>query len=158
MAIEIERKFLVSNEDWTTQVLDQFILKQGYLSTTPERTVRVRLTGDKGVLTIKGKTEGIQRLEFEYDIPGDEAKSLMSLALDPPIEKTRYLVPHQGYTWEVDVFEGANKGLVLAEIELDHEYEHFSLPSWVGSEVSHDPRYYNSHLSKVPFTTWRTLK
>ena len=158
MAIEIERKFLVSNEDWTTQVLDQFILKQGYLSTTPERTVRVRLTGDKGVLTIKGKTEGIQRLEFEYDIPGDEAKSLMSLALDPHIEKTRYLVPHQGHTWEVDVFEGANKGLVLAEIELDHEYEHFSLPSWVGSEVSHDPRYYNSHLSKVPFTTWRTLK
>ena len=158
MAIEIERKLLVTNEDWTAQVLDQFILKQGYLSTTPERTVRVRLKGDKGILTIKGKTEGIQRLEFEYDIPGEDAESLMGLVLDPPIEKTRYLVPHQGHTWEVDVFEGVNKGLVLAEIELDHEYEHFSIPTWAGEEVSADHRYYNSHLSKVPYTTWGELE
>ncbi|MGX7689592.1 CYTH domain-containing protein [Flectobacillus roseus] len=156
MAVEIERKFLVNHELW--HELDKSIpnfLKQGYLSTDPEKTLRVRATNDKGFITIKGKTQGMSRLEFEYEIPKEEALALLDNFTQQNIEKYRYLITHEGKTWEVDVFKGANEGLIVAEIELSSETETFDLPTWVHTEVTDDPRYYNSRLSIAPYSSWQ---
>jgi len=154
MPIEIERKFLVSADSWR-QGATGTLFRQGYLCTDPERTVRVRLAGDRGTLTIKGKTEGISRAEFEYPIPAAEAADLLDrLCLLPLIEKKRYRVEHAGKTWEIDEFFGDNEGLILAEVELESADAQVELPSWVGREVSDDPRYYNANLVQHPFSRW----
>ena len=154
MAVEIERKFLLKNDSWRDSVVRSHVLKQGYLASSPLPTVRVRTSDDKAFLTIKGRTEGISRVEFEYEIPSEEALEMLKLSAQQPIEKTRYIVEVNGHTWEIDVFEGSNAGLVLAEVELDSEDEKVELPDWIDFEVTHDPRYYNSALSKTPFSTW----
>lgn len=153
--MEIERKFLTIGREWSTSPSLPFC--QGYLSRDPARTVRVRLAGEKAFLTIKGLTAGISRPEFEYAIPVADARALLPLCAGPLVEKTRYLVPFASHHWEVDEFHGANQGLVIAEIELQSEDEPFARPPWLGAEVSHDPRYYNSNLSENPFTTWPPL-
>jgi adenylate cyclase len=154
MGTEIERKFLVRSEAWKTGAVGQ-VLRQGFLSTDPDRTVRVRVVGDRGYLTVKGRTEGLVRAEFEYPIPGDEAGALLDrLCLRPLIEKTRYRIQHGGRLWEVDEFAGENRGLVLAEVELDDPAAEVNLPPWAGKDVSDDPRYYNANLVLHPFSTW----
>ncbi len=153
MAKEIERKFLVMNNDYKKDV-DGMLYKQGYLSTNPQRTVRVRIVGNQGYLTIKGLSKGAARAEYEYHIPYKDAEELFLLCETPLIEKYRYLVPYKGKTWEVDEFFGENKGLVIAEIELKSENESIELPPWVGSEVTSDPRYYNSNLVRFTFSQW----
>ena len=154
MAEEIERKFLVSNDSWRPGASGT-LFRQGYLSTDPERTVRVRLEGERGVLTIKGLSRGIRRAEFEYPIPAAEAAVLLdTLCLQPLIEKTRYRVEHAGHLWEIDEFAGDNAGLLLAEVELSSEDEAVELPLWVGAEVSSDPRYFNANLIRHPFCRW----
>lgn len=153
MGSEIERKFLV-DPAWRPPG-EGVQLTQGYLSTTPERTVRVRLEGDAAKLTIKGKTVGVTRAEFEYDIPAADAPALLALCEQPVIEKHRYEVEHDGKRWEVDVFHGANDGLVVAELELASETEPFAVPPWAIEEVSHDPRYYNANLQRHPYRTWK---
>ena len=154
MALEIERKFLVIGDAWKNHVTDQFQLKQGYLQSTPERTVRIRTAEKKAFLTIKGKTTGISRVEYEYAIPFKEGLELLKLSENEPIEKIRHIVVHHGITWEVDVFEGLNAGLILAEVELQTEHQEISLPEWVGKEVSQDARYYNAALSIQPYSQW----
>lgn len=153
MAIEIERKFLVRNTDFLKgQQGTEY--KQGYLN-REGATIRVRVAGENAFLTIKGKTEGISRLEYEYAIPRTEANEMLTnLCALPPIEKTRYLIDFAGKRWEVDVFHGSNKGLIVAEIELNDAGEHFEKPDWLGEEVSHDPRYFNSQLANTPFCAW----
>ncbi len=153
MAKEIERKFLVK-DSWQPQS-EGIKIAQGYLSTVPERTVRVRIKGDKGYLTIKGKNQGISRAEFEYEIPVQDAEELLQLAEQPILVKTRYLEKQGDFTWEVDVFAGENQGLVVAEIELPAEDAEFSRPAWLGQEVSGDVRYYNANLIKCPFSLWK---
>ena len=155
MAVEIERKFLVRDTSWKDSVRRSIVIKQGYLSTDPDRTVRIRIKGDQGVLTVKGRSSGVSRAEFEYEIPRDDAEAMLALCDDVPIEKIRHEILVGGKLWELDVFEGANQGLVLAEIELADENEVFELPSWVEKEVSEDVRYYNSYLSKTPYATWK---
>jgi adenylate cyclase len=151
--VEIERKFLIKTDMW--KPLDNGTpIKQGYLSVDPERVVRVRVAGEKAFLTIKGKPEGIVRTELEYEIPKNEAEVLLKLCLEFPIEKTRYKERIGNIVWEIDVFEGENKGLVLAEVELDKEDQKVDLPDWVGEEVSFDSRYYNAWLSRNPFSKW----
>lgn len=153
MAKEIERKFLVK-DSWQPQS-EGIKIAQCYLSTVPERTVRVRIKGDKGYLTIKGKNQGISRAEFEYEIPVQDAEELLQLAEQPILVKTRYLEQKGEFTWEVDVFAGENQGLVVAEIELPAEDAEFSRPAWLGEEVSGDVRYYNANLIKCPFSLWK---
>ena len=154
MAVEIERKFLVTGTGWKEGTRG-VSYRQGYLNADKERTVRVRIAGEKGFLTVKGKTEGISRLEFEYQIPVDDAAQMLdTLCLASIIEKVRYKVPYKGNIWEIDEFLGANKGLVLAEIELEDENEDFSHPPWLGREVSGDVRFYNSFLSRTPYSQW----
>lgn len=154
MPLEIERKFLPVNASWRSEVHQSYALRQGYLSSVPERTVRVRIRGDRGILTIKGRGAGISRPEFEYDIPHDEALVLLALCEQPLIEKVRYEVKRGDHLWEIDVFEGVNEGLILAEIELGAEDEVFERPDWLGTEVSDDRRYFNSSLVRKPFTSW----
>lgn len=154
MALEIERKFLLKNDTWKTLVKEEFLIKQGYLNSEKERTVRVRTYGDKGIITIKGKNNNLTRKEFEYTIPLSDAIQMLELAEMPIIEKTRFIVINDGNTWEIDVFEGVNKGLVVAEIELESETEKFEIPDWIGEEVSTDPKYYNACLIKNPFKDW----
>lgn len=154
MAIEIERKFLLKNDNWKSKADSGTVIKQGYLNASKERTVRVRVYGEQGFLTIKGKTENISRAEFEYTIPLEEALELLKLCEKPLIEKVRYLYSEEGNTWEIDVFDGDNKGLEIAEIELKSEDQAFSIPEWLGEEVSGDPRYFNSLLIKKPFRSW----
>ena len=153
MPLEIERKYLLSNDDWRKLVQKKMAIQQGYLNTDKERTVRVRIKKDKGILTIKGKTTGFARLEYEYEIPLKDAQELLKLCQNL-IEKTRFEVLYEGKLWEIDEFYGSNEGLILAEIELESEDEAFVLPDWIDKEVSHDARYYNSSLSKKPFGTW----
>ncbi|MFZ4115812.1 MAG: CYTH domain-containing protein [Chthoniobacterales bacterium] len=154
MGIEIERKFLVKNDTWRSEAVG-IDYCQGYLSQKPEATVRVRTEGEKAFLTIKGRSEGISRPEFEYEIPPQEARELQRLCITPLVQKTRYHIPYEGIIWEVDEFHGENEGLIIAEIELDHPEERIPLPPWIGEEVSHDPRYYNSNLAVHPFTKWK---
>ena len=154
MALEIERKFLLKDDSWTSRVARSHVLKQGYLASLPGPTVRIRTSDQSAFLTIKGKTTGISRVEFEYEIPMEEALELLKLSANAPIEKTRHIVKADGHVWEIDVFEGANLGLVLAEVELQSEDEQIVLPAWIGMEVSDDPRYFNSYLSQNPFNEW----
>lgn len=153
MAKEIERKFLVSGE-FRQDSPESYRIMQGYICSDPDRTVRVRVRGDKGFLTIKGRgsEDGLSRYEWEKEIPVTEAAELMALCVSGVIDKTRYLVPFGKHTYEVDVFHGANEGLVLAEIELSDEQEAFEKPSWLGEEVTGDVRYYNSMLCLRPFS------
>lgn len=153
MAKEIERKFLVSGE-FRQDSPESYRIMQGYICSDQDRTVRVRVRGNKGFLTIKGRSsaDGLSRYEWEKEIPASEAVELMALCGSGVIDKTRYLVPFGRHTYEVDVFHGANEGLVLAEIELAEEQETFEKPSWLGEEVTGDPRYYNSMLSLHPFS------
>jgi adenylate cyclase len=157
MGTEIERKFLV--RDVTAVAGAEGIpYRQGYLSTVPERTVRVRLAGPRAFLTVKGITVGSTRPEFEYEIPVADAMALLPMCEPPLVEKTRYRVEHAGLTWEVDVFEGENAGLVVAEVELPASDTPVELPGWIGEEVTGDPRYYNANLVARPFTTWRSAR
>ncbi|MBF0126108.1 MAG: CYTH domain-containing protein [Magnetococcales bacterium] len=154
MGREIERKFLVRGDAWRSlgQGKDY---QQGFLSTVKERVVRVRLVGDQATLTIKGVSAGISRLEFEYPIPGDEARVMLETLCERPlIEKVRYRIPLGDLVWEVDEFRGENQGLILAEVELTDENQSVALPSWVGEEVSSDPRYFNANLVRTPFSRW----
>lgn len=153
MAQEIERKFLVVSDAWRGLAQGERYV-QGYLSSVPERTVRVRLAGLACTMTIKGRSVGIARQEFEYSLPIADADALLALCERPLIEKTRYRIPHAGHLWEVDEFAGVNAGLIIAEVELESEDAKVELPSWVGAEVSHDSRYFNSNLVAKPFTTW----
>ena len=152
MAIEIERKFLVVGEAWRAAPALYFC--QGYLNRSKERTVRVRVAGELGYLTIKGATTGASRAEFEYEIPLADAKQMLGLCDGPLIEKYRRKISHEGMLWEVDEFLGENQGLVVAEIELESEAQAFTKPDWVGVEVTADARYYNSNLSVQPFSSW----
>jgi adenylate cyclase len=155
MGIEIERKFLVKGEAWKQQGRSE-LLRQGYLSSHPERTVRVRIEGDKAVMTIKSKSVGASRGEWEYPLPmEDAAEFLDNLCEQPIIEKVRHRIDFAGFTWEVDEFLGVNAGLVVAEIELPSEDQQFDQPEWVGEEVTQDKRYFNSNLVKHPFRDWK---
>ena len=154
--VEIERKFLVISDAFKSDVLRQNHIAQGYLSSVPERAVRVRIKGEKGYLTIKGKTNesGLSRFEWEKEIPVAEAKELLQLCEKGVIEKIRYEIQVGQHIFEVDEFYGENKGLIMAEVELQSETETFETPIWLGEEVTNDNRYYNSYLSQHPFTSW----
>ncbi|MCM1452199.1 MAG: CYTH domain-containing protein [Clostridium sp.] len=148
MALEIERKFLVANESYRQTATSRIDIWQGYISTDPQATARLRIANDKAFLTIKGKNRGATRGEWEYPIPLNEAIEMKPLC-KASLEKTRYIVPHEGHVWEVDEFRGRHKGLTVAEIELKTENEAFSIPPFIGEEVTGDPKYYNSNLSAV---------
>ena len=153
MATEIERKFLVNGTDWRQGVPVR--LCQGYLNRDEARTVRVRIAASRAYLTIKGLTQGVSRPEFEYEIPLDDGQALLTLCDGPLLQKDRYTVQHAGARWEIDEFLGANAGLVIAEIELEDERQGFERPSWLSTEVTGDPRYYNANLVGAPYQTWR---
>ncbi len=153
MPLEIERKYTVINDAWRSQAIGNHCV-QGYLSLDPERTVRVRRVADQAWLTIKGRSRGMVRSEYEYPIPPEHAGELLGMCLQPLIEKTRYRVMHAGLTWEVDVFSGDNAGLVIAEIELESASQIPELPAWVGEEVTDDVRYYNASLVRHPYRQW----
>ena len=154
--IEIERKFLVSSDAFKNDALRKNHIAQGYLNSSPDRTVRVRIKGDKGYLTIKGKSNetGLSRFEWEKEIPLADAKALLLLCEKGIIEKNRYEVPVGKHLFEVDEFFGENEGLLLAEVELQSESEFFEKPHWLGDEVTQDQRYHNSYLSQHPFISW----
>jgi CYTH domain-containing protein len=152
MAKEIERKFLVKEGAWRSE--KGTLYRQGYLNSVKERVVRVRTIDDKGYLTIKGLTVGASRLEFEYEIPRQDADRLLEICEKPLIEKTRFKVVEGGFVWEIDEFLGKNKGLIVAEVELESEDQYFSRPDWVLEEVTGDPRYFNSNLIKNPYSMW----
>ena len=154
MPVEIERKFLVQGDAWRCLAAGSYY-RQGYLSTVAARTVRVRVVGDTGFLTIKGVTVNATRAEYEYVIPVQDAHAMLDgLCERPLIEKTRYRIEHQGLVWEVDEFTGENAGLLLAEVELDSADQAITLPDWVGQEVTGEPRYYNANLIANPFSQW----
>jgi len=154
MAIEIERKFLLRNADWRAKADNGTVIKQGYLNTDKTRTVRVRLKGTKAYLTVKGETVGKSRAEFEYEIPVVDAEAMLKLCEQPIIEKTRYLLVDDNLTWEIDIFDGDNKGLEMAEVELENENQEVPIPDWVGDEVTYDKRYFNSYLVNHPYRSW----
>ncbi len=153
MATEIERKFLATSDAWRVGAPGVRIC-QGYLNRDPERTVRVRLAGEKAFLTIKGTTTGISRQEFEYEIPPADARALLDLCLPTLVDKIRHKRWHGGHCWEIDEFLGENAGLIVAEIELPAADTEFARPDWVGQEVSDDPRYYNARLAVEPWSSW----
>jgi adenylate cyclase len=152
VAIEIERKFLVTGTAWRQAGSTR--LSQGYLNRDPARTVRVRIAGEQAFLTVKGANRGAVRAEFEYAIPLPDAEAMLRLCDGPVVEKLRHVVHHQGLAWEVDEFLGDNLGLVVAEVELADEHQAFDKPGWVGIEVTHDPRYFNSNLAAHPYCSW----
>lgn len=156
MGQEIERKFRVSSDAFKAEAVKKTRIIQGYLSSVPERTVRVRVKGDKGFLTIKGigNESGASRFEWETEIPVPEAEALLKICEPGVIDKTRYNVTSGEHTFEVDEFYGENEGLTVAEVELESEDEAFVKPEWVGEEVTGDPKYYNSMLMKTPYKTW----
>lgn len=152
MATEIERKFLVDEGAW--RAAGGVRVVQGYLSRDKNRTVRVRMAGERAWLTIKGLTTGASRAEFEYEIPVSDGEQLLKLCLEPLVDKVRRTIAHGGVVWEVDEFLGNNAGLVVAEVELQSEDQSFVKPDWLGKEVTHDARYFNSNLVEHPFDTW----
>ena len=155
MGLEIERKYKVKDLSYRQNAVECQYYKQGYISTDKARTIRIRIAGDSAFLTIKSTNRGCTRQEFEYPIPlADAAEMLDTLCLPGIIEKKRYIYRYEGHTWEIDEFLGDNAGLVVAEIELKSESELFQLPPFIGSEVTGDPRYYNSSLSVTPYNTW----
>ncbi|MEB3289893.1 MAG: CYTH domain-containing protein [Leptolyngbya sp.] len=154
MGQEIERKFLVTRDTWRTDDPGQR-MRQGYIPTQDARTVRVRVAGHQGYLTLKGPAVGMVRPEFEYPIPLEDAETILSTLCQPSlVEKVRYRLPIDDVVWEVDEFFGANAGLILAEVELVTPNQPIHLPDWVGEEVTYDGRYSNSNLARHPFTTW----
>ncbi len=181
MGIEIERKFLVTDDSWEKPHIKGCQIKQGYLKNSSETTVRIRVMGEKGYITVKGRVKSafkdtsyvkkdgdaaeknitnsknnitIAKLEFEYEIPLNDALEMLELCEKPLIEKMRYKIDFMGFEWCIDLFEGDNQGLIIAEIELQTEEQQFIKPSWAGEEVSGDPRYLNSNLIKKPFSNW----
>jgi adenylate cyclase len=156
MALEIERKFLVNGE-FRSEAVEATRIVQGYICSAPERTVRIRISDKKAFITIKGSAgpTGFTRYEWEKEIPVEDAEELLRLCKPSLIEKTRYIIKHGDHLFEVDEFSGDNAGLIIAEVELKSEDEHFKKPSWLGKEVTGDPRYYNSSLSGNPYSRWR---
>jgi adenylate cyclase len=155
MALEIERKFLLRHDGWRSQVTGSVHYRQAYLNQETDCSVRVRVSGDQAWLNLKGVTIGSARLEFEYEIPVSDAHDMLNqLSKTPVVEKQRYFVRQGSNTWEIDVFEGENAGLVVAEIELDSADEYFDRPDWLGAEVTRDVRYYNTHLARHPYSRW----
>ena len=158
MGVEIERKFLLSDDSWRASVSETYSITQGYLSRDPSRTVRIRRKGDEAYLTIKGQPQGNDGApvvpEFEYAIPAADADALLALCLPGAIVKTRHIVMHDGNRWEIDVFHGDNAGLVMAELELSSATQSFSIPAWLGAEVTQDRRYANAALAEKPYKTW----
>ena len=152
MPFEIERKFLVTGDAWRQGKCIR--LCQGYLNREKERTVRVRLAGEKAYLTVKGPTNNVKRTEYEYEIPFEHAVEMLQLCDGRIIEKDRYIVNYSGLRWEIDEFYGENKGLILAEVELQSPDQVFERPHWLGQEVTNDPRYFNSNLGTFPYSTW----
>ena len=156
MAIEIEHKFLLANDDWRKQIDRSVQYRQGYLTSSPSSSIRVRISDDRAWLNIKSATIGSHRYEFEYEIPQTDAIEMLSkLCTKPLIEKTRHIIFSNGNTWEIDEFFGDNAGLIVAEIELSEIGEEFIRPSWLGKEVTDDLRYYNNNLAKHPFREWQ---
>lgn len=156
MAIEIEHKFLLANDDWRKHVSRSVKYRQGYLSSQPTSSIRVRTSNNHAWLNIKTATVGTHRHEYEYEIPLADANEILNnLCKKPLIEKTRYFVTDDANLWEIDEFEGANQGLIVAEIELDETGQSFSKPLWLGSEVTSDLRYYNNNLAIHPYSEWR---
>lgn len=153
--IEIERKFLIIGE-FRSETVKAYRIIQGYLSSVPERTVRVRLKDDRGFITVKGagNESGTTRFEWEKEISVADAEELLKICEPGIIEKTRYEVKHGGHLFEIDEFSGENAGLVIAEVELDSENEYFEMPAWLGKEITGEPRYYNSALKDNPFSRW----
>ncbi len=155
MPLEIERKFLLANDTWRDHVVGYELMRQGYLAGDKSCSVRIRIHGEVGFLNIKSATLGITRHEFEYPVPVTEAREMLALfCRDRCLEKVRHFVPIGAHTWEIDVFEGSNQGLVVAEIELSSIDEEFERPPWLGVEVSNDPRYYNVCLIDAPYLSW----
>ncbi len=155
MGTEIERKFLVRSPAWRGKSRREIEIVQGYLSTDADRTIRVRICDDRAVLTIKGRPQGLVRREFEYEIPVEDARQLLADFCEGQlIEKRRYEVPVDTHLWEVDVFSGANQGLVVAEVELSRPDEKVKYPSWIGDEVTGEVRYYNARLVEEPYRDW----
>ncbi len=154
MHVEIERKFLLKQPIPSSLLTNGTLYIQGYLCKNSEKTIRVRIAGEKAYLTIKGKTVGCSKSEYEYEIPVAEAEELLLLCEDKLIRKTRHVIPYASHRWDVDVFHEENDGLILAEIELASENERFELPAWAGEEVTQDFRYYNSYLSEHPYRLW----
>ncbi len=153
MAKEIERKYLVKGNQWKT-LAQGMVYRQGYIPTVGKQTVRVRIVGNQGYLTIKGENVGATRSEFEYPIPVEDAEEMLHTLCDRPlIEKTRYKIPQGDLVWEVDEFAGENAGLVIAEVELQEENQQIELPEWIERQVT-DPKYYNSNLAKHPYSKW----
>jgi len=155
MGVEIERKFLVDQEKWEQVIKPQGThYRQGYVLNEAKRTLRVRVTDKQGYITFKGPTDGITRKEYEYKIPVEDGTELLNGFAIAEVEKIRYRIPFEGHLWEVDEFLGDSEGLIMAEIELLHENDEFTLPAWISYEVSGDVRYYNSYLSTHPFKKW----
>lgn len=155
MAVEIERKFTLKNDNWRKDVQRSQRYVQGYLAGNDRSSIRVRIAGDKANLNIKSATLGIFRQEYEYDIPLSDAEEMIeTLCEKPVIDKVRHFVSFAGKTWEIDEFSGENQGLIVAEVELDSENEQITLPEWVDEDVSHDTRYYNVCLVKNPYKNW----
>lgn len=156
MAIEIEHKFLLANEEWRKEVSHSVYYKQGYLSNNPSTSVRIRISNSEAWVNIKSATIGNHRHEFEYPIPLKDAQLMLDeLCIKPLIEKTRHYVPKNRHLWEIDEFLGENLGLIVAEIELSSLNEDFSRPNWIGEEVTHDVRYYNNNLCQNPYKKWK---
>jgi len=154
--LEIERKFAVKSTNFLANAKESYKITQGYLNTDKNRTVRVRIKGSRGFITVKGisSADGLSRFEWEKEIDIKDAEALLLLCEDFVIDKTRYLIPFDNVVFEVDVFEGANKGLVIAEVELETTDQQFEKPDWLGEELTGDERFYNAYLSNVPFTSW----
>lgn len=155
MAVEIERKFLVRGTEWRRLTTGHSTIRQAYLPSEAGLSLRVRLRNDDyATLTLKARETELRRLEFEYPIPTSDAQALIALRRGAVIEKVRHIVPWYGLTWEIDVFSGDNMGLIVAEIELRHEHQHFAVPRWLGDEVTGHSRYYNRSLAQHPFCMW----
>jgi adenylate cyclase len=154
MPREIEHKFLLKSDDWRAAATHSQRMTQGYVADGERASVRVRVAGDYAAINIKSGGLVASRLEYEYQIPTEQANELLALCVSPLIEKTRHFVPFAGFEWEIDEFHGANAGLVVAELELDHEGQQFPVPAWVGAEVTHLERYYNVRLAKYPYRNW----
>ncbi|MBU8910275.1 MAG: CYTH domain-containing protein [Desulfobacterales bacterium] len=154
MAIETERKFLLRYLP-SSLLVNSTLIRQGYMTNKKDKVIRIRLTGDSAFLTVKGATRNASRKEYEYPIPQQDAKEMLQLFCKKPlIEKTRYQIEFKGFEWVIDQFSGDNQGLVVAEIELDSIDQPFEKPDWIGKEVTHDLRYFNSNLIETPYSTW----
>jgi len=155
--MEIERKFIVNKILWQelNNPVNAIFIQQAYLSTDPKCSVRIRITDNKALITIKGETKGISREEFEYSVPLNDGLEIIQLAGTPVLIKRRYVISYQGYNWEVDEFDGDNEGLILAEVELDADTENPEWPDWIDKEVTGDPRYFNLQLAINPINQWQ---